>query len=372
MRFWKRKQRLTNLLTATGGHKLAVSIILFIIIFCVIVVSHEFGHFIIAKKNGIHVLEFFIGMGPTLFSFKKGGTKYSLKLLPLGGACVFEGEDGLQAEKGELSEGAFPNAPVWARIATVFAGPLFNFIIAYFMAVILVWACGVYTTAIQDVTDGGAAQAAGMEAGDVITRIDGKKVHMWDDIRLAALTNRGEAIEIEYEREGKRNTVTVTPVFSSEDNTYYIGVQGGGELLVCNIPQTFQYGFYAMGYSVKATVKSLSMLVKGQLSKDDVSGPVGMVKYVDDTYDAVKDYGAVNVALNMINIAMMLSISLGIMNLLPLPALDGGRLVFLLIEAVRGKPIPPEKEGMVHLGGMMALMVLMAIVFINDITKFFR
>lgn len=351
---------------------MVVSIILFIIIFCVVVISHEFGHFIVAKKNGIHVLEFFVGMGPTLFSFVRGGTKYSLKLFPIGGACVFEGEDGLQAEKGELSEGAFPNASVWARIATVFAGPLFNFITAYLMAIIIVWACGVYTTVISGVTDGGAAQAAGMQAGDVITRIDGKRVHMWDDIRLAALTNRGESIEIEYERQGEKNTVTVQPVFSEEENTYYIGVQGGGELLVCNVPQTFQYGFYAMGYTVRATVKSLAMLVQGQLSKDDVSGPVGMVKYVDDTYDAVKDYGMINVALNMINIALTLSISLGIMNLLPLPALDGGRLVFLLVEAVRGKPIPPEKEGMVHLGGMMALMVLMVLVFINDITKFFR
>ncbi|MGN0376067.1 MAG: RIP metalloprotease RseP [Suilimivivens sp.] len=351
---------------------MAVSIILFIIIFCVVVVSHEFGHFIVAKKNGIHVPEFFVGMGPTLFSFTRGGTKYSLKLFPVGGACVFEGEDGLNTEKGEPSEGAFPNASVWARIATIFAGPLFNFITAYVMALIIVWACGIYTPVISDVTDGGAAQAAGIQAGDVITRIDGKKIHMWDDIRLAALTNRGEPLEIEYERQGEKHTVVLTPTYSEEGGSYYIGVLGGTDLLVCNVPQTFQYGFYAMEYSVKATVKSLSMLVQGQLSKDDVSGPVGMVKFVDDTYDAVKDYGAVNVALNMINIAMMLSISLGIMNLLPLPALDGGRLVFLLIEAIRGKPIPPEKEGMVHLGGMMAFMVLMVLVFINDISKFFR
>jgi regulator of sigma E protease len=195
---------------------------------------------------------------------------------------------------------------------------------------------------------------------------------MWEDIRLAALTSRGNPIEIEYERDGEKTTVVLNPIYDSEADTYYLGVLGGGEVMVCNLPQTFQYGFYAMGYTMRATVKSLAMLVTGQLSKDDVSGPVGMVKYVDETYDAVKDYGVVNIALNMINIALTLSISLGIMNLLPIPALDGGRLVFLLIEAVRGKPIPPEKEGMVHLGGMMALMVLMALVFINDITKFFR
>ena len=120
-----------------------VSIILFIVIFCVIVVAHEFGHFIIAKSNGIHVVEFFVGMGPTLVSFTKGDTKYSIKLLPLGGACVFEGEDGLNTKEGEVSEGAFPNAPVWARFATVLAGPVFNFLLAYLLAVILVANTGV-------------------------------------------------------------------------------------------------------------------------------------------------------------------------------------------------------------------------------------
>ena len=126
-----------------------------------------------------------------------------------------------------------------------------------------------------------------------------------------------------------------------------------------------------MKFYAEATFKSLKMLVTGQLSRDDVSGPVGIVKVVDDVYDTAKSYGALDVALNMINIALLLSVNLGIMNLLPLPALDGGRLVFLLVEAVRGKPVPPEKEGMVHLAGMMALMVLMVLVLFNDISKFF-
>ena len=144
-----------------------------------------------------------------------------------------------------------------------------------------------------------------------------------------------------------------------------------GQYLKCNVPQTFQYGFYTMKFYAEATFKSLKMLVTGQLSRDDVSGPVGIVKVVDDVYDTAKSYGALDVALNMINIALLLSVNLGIMNLLPLPALDGGRLVFLLVEAVRGKPVPPEKEGMVHLAGMMALMVLMVLVLFNDISKFF-
>lgn len=349
---------------------MAVSIICFILIFCVIVLSHEFGHFIIAKKNGIHVVEFFIGMGPTLFSFVKGDTKYSLKLLPIGGACVFEGEDGLETEKGELSEGAFPNAPVWVRFATVFAGPLFNFLTAYLMAIIIVWACGVSLPVVQSVSDGGAAQAAGLKEGDVILKMNGNSVHMQDQVYFFSAVNKGEPIDITYERQGEKHSVTVNPVFSEADNRYYIGITSG-EYLDCSIPQTFQYAFYTMEYTVQSTFTSLSMLVKGQLSKDDVSGPVGIVKVVDETYDVAKDYGISSVVLSMINIALLLSVNLGIINLLPLPALDGGRLVFLLIEAIRGKPIPPEKEGMVHLGGMMALMVLMVLVLFNDISKFF-
>lgn len=349
---------------------MAVSIICFILIFCVIVLSHEFGHFIIAKKNGIHVVEFFIGMGPTLFSFVKGDTKYSLKLLPIGGACVFEGEDGLETEKGELSEGAFPNAPVWVRFATVFAGPLFNFLTAYLMAIIIVWACGVSLPVVQSVSDGGAAQAAGLKEGDVILKMSGNSVHMQDQVYFFSAVNKGEPIDITYERQGEKHSVTVNPVFSEADNRYYIGITSG-EYLDCSIPQTFQYAFYTMEYTVQSTFTSLSMLVKGQLSKDDVSGPVGIVKVVDETYDVAKDYGISSVVLSMINIALLLSVNLGIINLLPLPALDGGRLVFLLIEAIRGKPIPPEKEGMVHLGGMMALMVLMVLVLFNDISKFF-
>lgn len=350
---------------------MVVSIICFLIIFCVIVVSHEFGHFIIAKKNGIHVVEFFIGMGPTLFSFHKGGTKYALKLLPIGGACVFEGEDGLEKEKGELSEGAFPNAPVWVRFATVLAGPVFNFITAYIMAVIIVGLCGVVLPVIQTVSDDMPAKEAGLQAGDVIREMDGTRIHLQDQVYLLSMVNKGEPMEIVYERDGVENEVVINPVYDEEAGRYYIGITHG-EFLDCSPLQTLQYAFYTMEYTVQATFKSLSMLVKGQLTKDDIAGPVGIVKVVDETYDVAKTYGASSVVLSMINIALLLSVNLGILNLLPIPALDGGRLVFLLIEAIRGKPIPPEKEGMVHLAGMMALMVLMALVLFNDISKFFR
>lgn len=349
---------------------MVVSIICFLIIFCIIVVSHEFGHFIIAKKNGIHVTEFFIGMGPTLISFTKGETKYSLKLLPIGGACVFEGEDGLDKEKGEFSQGAFPNASIWSRIATVVAGPIFNFITAYLMAIIIVGLCGAVLPVIQTVSDGMPAQEAGLQAGDIITKMDGKRIHLREQVYLITMTNQGEPMEIVFQRAGEEHAAVINPVYDESAGRYYIGITHG-EFLDCSPVQTLKYAFYTMEYTVQATVKSLSMLVKGQLTKDDIAGPVGIVKVVDETYDIAKDYGASSVVLSMMNIALLLSVNLGILNLLPIPALDGGRLVFLLIEAIRGKPIPPEKEGMVHLAGMMALMVLMVLVLFNDISKFF-
>lgn len=350
---------------------MAVSIIFFLIIFFVVVISHEFGHFIVAKKNRIRVVEFFVGMGPSLISFTRGDTKYSLKLFPIGGACMFEGEDGLAAEKGEMSERAFPNAPVWARFATIFAGPLFNFLTAYVMALIIVWACGVTTTQVHVVNEGSSAQEAGLEAGDVITKINGKSVHLSAEINLISqLNTKGKDLEVVYERDGQRHTTVIKPSYDEADGRYYMGI-AVGEYLKCNVLQTFEYAFHTMKFFAEATFKSLGMLVTGQLSRNDVSGPVGLVKMVDDVYDAVKPYGIWDVVLNMINIALLLSVNLGIMNLLPIPALDGGRLVFLLVEAVRGKPIPPEKEGLVHFAGMMALIVLMVLVLFNDITKFF-
>lgn len=349
---------------------MAVSIILFIVIFCVIVVAHEFGHFLIAKTNGIHVVEFFVGMGPTLLSFTKGDTKYSLKLLPLGGACVFEGEDGLNTKEGEVSEGAFPNAPVWVRFATVLAGPVFNFLLAYVLAVILVSNTGVLLPVVSSVQEGSGAEEAGLCVGDRIVKMDGKGVHLYQQVVLNSQLNvKGEPFEITYERNGERDTVVVQPSYDEEAQRYLMGITTG-EYLECNVLQNFQYAFHMMNFEVEMVFKSLGMLVTGQLSMDDLSGPVGIVKVVDETYTEAKAYGASTVVLSMIELALLLSVNLGVMNLLPLPALDGGRLVFLLVEAVRGKPVPPEKEGIVHLAGMAVLMILMVVILFNDISKF--
>ncbi len=348
---------------------MAVTIILFVVIFGIVVISHEFGHFIIGKLNGIRVLEFAVGMGPTLFSFKKGETKYSLKLLPIGGACMFDGEDGVVAGNEGIDEHSFLSANVWARIATVFAGPFFNFILAFAFSLIIVAFNGSDKPVVQKITENSAAQEAGIMAGDEILKINGERIHIYREISLISALNHGERMEIELMRNGEKQIVTLTPFYSEKDGRYYIGLTGSGEFIKCNPAEVFKYSVYEVRYWVKATYKSLLMLIHGQAKKDDVSGPIGIAQFVGETYEEARPYGISITIFTMMNIVVLLSVNLGIMNLLPLPALDGGRLVFMFIEVLRGKPVPPEKEGMVHFAGLVVLMILMAFVMYNDIVK---
>lgn len=354
-----------------------VTIIVFLLVFSVVVISHEFGHFLVAKLNGIKVLEFSVGMGPTICKMKKGETTYALKLLPLGGACMFEGEDGVSSNKKENEEtddfsheGAFNEANVWARIATVFAGPFFNIVLAFLLSLIVVGFSGSVKPVVSDIVDQYPAHTAGMQVGDLITKIDGERVYLQGEVTLISAMNRGETVKVEYIRDGKKYQTTITPRYSEEEGRYYMGFSIG-EYVECKGLNLIKYSVYQTRYWVKETVKSLFMLVQGKLSKDDLSGPVGIAKTIDETIEVTKPYGLPVVVLTMINFAVLLSANLGVMNLLPIPALDGGRLLFLIIEVFRGKPIPPEKEGIVHFIGFVALMVLMVFVMYNDIARIF-
>ena len=373
------------------------TIILFLIVFGIVVISHEFGHYIIGRKSGIRVLEFFVGMGPTLFSFEKGGTKYSLMLFPIGGACMFDGEDGLHGTEDEGKEKkslhemagiespkekeektpvmiqqegcAFNEAGVWKRIATVFAGPFFNFLLAFVFALSIVAFTGTDRPVVMGFMENSAVEQAGLQVGDVITRIGHERIHLYREVSLISALNEGETLEIHYTRDGEKRVTMVTPVYDEEAGRYYLGLMGAGEYIKCNPIQVFQYSFYEVEYWVKATYKSIGMLLSGQATKDDVSGPVGIAQFVGDTYEEAKGYGVSTVIFTMMNIVILLSVNIGIMNLLPLPALDGGRLIFMFVEVIRGKPVPPEKEGIVHFAGLVVLMILMVFVMYNDIMK---
>ena len=359
-----------------------LTLIVFILVFSVIVVAHEFGHFIIAKLNGIKVLEFSVGMGPSIVQYTKGETKYVLKLLPIGGACMFEGEDGVYSDKENTNEkevnnnlevkaeGAFNSANVWARIATIFAGPFFNIILAFLLSLIVVNFSGVVKPVINGITEGYPAMEAGLMAGDIITEMNGENIYLQGEVSLISSLNQGEPIEIKYKRNGETFTTTIVPKFSEEDNRYYIGFTIGKHF-ECNGFDLIKYSACEVRYWLNATVKSLIMLVKGQLTTNDLSGPVGIAVTIDETIEQAKPYGVPTIVLTMINFAVLLSVNLGVMNLLPLPALDGGRLLFLFVEVLRGKPIPPEKEGIVHFIGFVALMILTVFVLYNDLAKIF-
>jgi regulator of sigma E protease len=350
-----------------------VTIILFILIFGAVVISHEFGHFLLAKLNGIHVVEFSIGMGPTLLSFGKKDTKYSLKLFPIGGACMFEGEDGLGIKEGEEPTGrSFPAATVWARISTVVAGPIFNFILAFFIALIIVHIVPSWEPIVSEVIEGGAAQEAGLEDGDRILAIGKERVYIYDEILLFSQTNRGKEVTIRYERDGQDYTTQLKPQWDEETGRYMLGIAYSVQYADVSGLSGIRYAWYEMRYSVIMTYKSLGMLLSGQVGRKDVAGPVGIANVVGQTYDQAKEYGWESVVASMLNITLLLSVNLGILNLLPFPALDGGRLVFLLLEVIRRKPIPPDKEGMVHFVGLMFFMVLMVFLLFNDISNIFQ
>ena len=341
-----------------------MSYILALIIFSAIVIFHELGHFLLAKWNGIEVIEFSLGMGPRLLSHVWGDTRYSLKLLPIGGSCQMVGE-----EEASDSAGAFGNKSVWARIAVVAAGPVFNFILAWVLALIIVGSVGYDNTMVDIIPDSAAAEA-GMEDGDQIISINGSRTWLYREVSLYSSLHQGQTATVVFERNGEKQTVVLTPK-QSDTGAYLYGFsrtvqrEKGGAL------ETVGYSCAEIRYWLKATVESLKMLIGGQVGLEEMSGPVGIVSTIGDTYKESRVDGWYYVTMNMIMIAIFLSVNLGVMNLLPIPALDGGRLVFLILEAIRGKAIPQEKESMVHFTGFVLLMGLMAVILFSDMHKRF-
>lgn len=342
-----------------------MGIILAILVFGVIVFVHELGHFLLAKANGIRVDEFSIGMGPRLISWVKGETRYSLKLLPIGGSCMM-GED----DADDTSEGSFNSKSVWARISVVAAGAIFNFILALIFAVVIIGFTGYDKPVISGVVEGFPAEEAGMQAGDRIVKMNSKKINLWREVTYYNMFHQGETVDLVYERDGEKYEVTITPK-KDEEGSFLLGVTSPSAYEKANVFTAVQYGVYEVKFWICTTLESLKMLITGGVGVDQLSGPVGIVDVVDDTYQQSKEYGALVVFIQMLNIGILLSANLGVMNLLPLPALDGGRLVFLFVEAIRGKRVPPEKEGIVHGIGMVLLLALMAFVLFNDIKRLF-
>lgn len=449
-----------------------MNIVIAILIFSVLIVIHELGHFLLAKSNGIFVTEFSIGMGPRILSMVKTAngyrlraflspgdfaaanreleaTVYSIKVLPIGGSCMMLGED-----ESVEDERAFNKKGVWGRISVVLAGPIFNFVLALILALIIIGMQGYDPAKIAGVTS--PAKEAGLQNGDIITEINGKNIDLARELRLYTYMHplNEASVELTYERNGEKHNATVNPVYvksymlgfyyaESEkptvdrviegypmeaagfqkgdvitgingaafstrdemmtyleqhpltDETIVLSYERAGVANTAAVTPKLEGQYYSMGfglegvnvkakgievvkyglievkYNIVTTVESLGMLISGKVKANELAGPVGIVDMIGSIYQDSKVSGFTTIFLNLAAFSVMLSANLGVMNLLPIPALDGGRLVFLLIEVFRGKPVDQTKEGMVHMIGFIALMILMVFVMFNDISRIF-
>lgn len=342
-----------------------MQILVALLIFSLIVVIHELGHFLLAKRGGIAVTEFSLGMGPRILSKQIGETRYSWKLLPLGGSCMMVGED-----EDSDDENAFGKKSVWTRISVVAAGPVFNFILAFVLSLIIVAGVGYDAPVLPYVAEDGAAAAAGLQVGDRILKVDDRKITLYRELPLYLNMHAGDSITLEYERDGEVYTQEI-PLRQDETGKKYLGISASTYRTKGNVLETIYYSAYEVKYWICTTIESLGMLFGGGVKAEDLAGPVGIVNMIGDTYEEAKQDGAFMIWMNMLNISILLSANLGVMNLLPIPALDGGRLVFLFIEAIRKKAIDPEKEGMVHFAGFVVLMAFMLFVMFNDVRNIF-
>ena len=339
-----------------------LQIILAILAFGMLVIVHEFGHFITAKRGGVQVNEFWIGMGPTLLKKEHNGTLYCLKLLPFGGACVMEGED----EDSE-SEHAFGKASLPRRMLIVAAGALMKFLVGFLIVLAVIQPNGpnggYIVSTIDSVNPASTAAAAGgLQAGDEILEVDGYNILMRSDFEIALARGADTTYEVVVRRDGEKITlpaVVLEATIEGEDGRKMIGL-------------TFAEQPDSIGMHVNMAVRtslnyarlvwvSLGMLVSGQVGVDQLSGPVGVASVMATT--ASYSISA------FLQLVAFISINLGVMNLLPLPALDGGRLVFLIIEGIRRKPVPAKYEGYIHAAGLMLLLALMVYVTGQDIVR---
>lgn len=417
------------------------TILAFILVFGLIVFFHELGHFIFAKRAGILVREFAIGMGPKIFGMTKGETLYTIRLLPLGGYVRMAGQDfdqielqpgyrvGLilnqdqqvekiylnhnvqnpnvlfiEVERADLNKGlwiegydeeerlvrfdiarnciivekgeeiliapydrTFDAKSLGKRTMTIFAGPLFNFILAFAIFLFLGIFQGVPTNEpiITEVLDDSPAAEAGMKGGDYVKAIDGQSIKEWSELSQYVQQNPGKEISMIVERGGQNIELVMVPNLVELENGQKVGQIGVmyEPPLEKNPIKSVVYGFEQTWNYTVLIITALIQMIAGQFSLDDLAGPVGIYQVTGE----VAKHGF----FTLMYWTAALSINLGIMNLLPLPALDGGRLMFFGIEALRGKPVDRQKEGMVHLVGIVLLMILMIAVTWNDIQRFF-
>lgn len=338
-----------------------MTIIWALIIFCVLILIHEFGHFFTAKLSGMTVHEFSLGMGPKIFSFDKNETKYSIRVLPIGGYVKLEGEDGDSNDPG-----AFCNKSALKRFLVLFFGAFMNLLLGFTLFLIIFLATpSIASNTVGDVVDDSPFYSAGIEAGDTIVRMNGEKystsVHSFRDISMFVELNGDSEAEISFERDGETFVKKISPSTELEEGRILFGmVPAPADNSLWN---KLCMAFWECIFVIKSVFLSLWWLITGVIPASSMSGPVAIVGEIG----AAAKVGITSV----VYLAAFISVNLGVMNLLPIPALDGGRILFLIIEKIRGKKIDPEKEGFINLVFFALLILLMIVITFSDIKKLF-
>ncbi len=332
-----------------------------ILIFCLLIFIHEFGHFFTAKLSGMTVHEFSIGMGPKLFGFAKKETNYSLRILPLGGYVRLEGEDG---ESGDPN--AFCNKSFFKRFSVLFAGAFMNVILGFIIfSIIFLSSSSIASNRVGEVLENSAFSESGIQSGDKITRIEGENyktnIHSFRDINFFISINGLNEAKFTFERNGEKFEKTITPKPVKDGEKAVFGLTASLEKVTPL--SALKLAFWECVFVIKSVFLSLWWLISGQIPMNAMSGPVAIVGEIGN---AAK-YGWQSV----LNLAGFISVNLGIMNLLPIPALDGGRILFLIIEKIRGKKMNPEREGMINFIFFAILILFMIFVTFSDIKKLF-
>lgn len=338
-----------------------VQILIAILVFSVMIIMHEFGHFIFARIFGVQVNEFAIGMGPKLFGIQGKKTLYTLRLFPIGGFCSMAGED-----EEDDSPDALCNKPIWKRLIIMAAGTFMNLLFGFIITCVIV--CSgklVGTRIIAEFDENAVSKNSGLMENDEIIKVGKHNIYTYTDLSYFILHDGVEPVDITVKRNGERlvikdvsfNTDTVENIEVAQlDFTLY-----GKEKTFGNVVYNSFFGAFS---NIRMIWSSLLDLVTGRYGLESASGPVGTTVAIGEA--------ASSGLLPLLNMVAFISMNLGVFNLLPLPALDGGHIAFLLVELVRGKPIKKEHEAYVHLAGFVILILLMVYVSFNDIMKLFK
>ena len=346
-----------------------IILIIFVLVLGSIVLVHEFGHFILAKLNGVYVYEFAIGMGPKLWSKQGKETEYTIRAIPIGGFCMMAGEDVEDDDLKKIPKDKRLQAKKpWQRFLIMFFGAGNNFIFAILLLFLigLIWGGSSMEPVVTSVLKNSAASTSGIEAGDVILEINGHSISTTDDISLyLAVADPEEASDIKIEKEdGSVETYSVQPKKKKVDGetTYQYGI-GMEQEVEHGIFSAIRWTFKKTGSIFKQMGITVYYLFTGGIGLSQLSGPVGIFSIVGDQ--------ASTGIMNILYLVAFLSINVGFINLLPLPAFDGGHILFIIIEKIKGSPVKPETENMIHTIGLFLLMLLMVVITFNDILRLF-